>query len=159
MRKPFLVALFLGVFVPIPGMADDTLAKFDGGIGVIPVSAGPAPNTVRGTNPGGQPWVIADLSATVTTDGEVTVEGKGLLLGGGNSIGTTGGQSVRATLFCANDGNVAHSSGAVPLEANGDFKIDDVLTPTPPNPCAGAVLLIRSAGNGNWFAAGIPKVD
>ena len=41
---------------------------------------------------------------------------------------------------------------------NGDFQIDGTLTPAPPNPCENPVLLIRGgAGDGNWFAAGIPK--
>jgi hypothetical protein len=48
-------------------------------------------------------------------------------------------------------------SATVPLEANGDFRIDDVLTPRPPAVCASPVLLIRNAG-GAWFAAGIPKL-
>ncbi|HEY3160674.1 MAG TPA: hypothetical protein VGJ78_17030, partial [Vicinamibacterales bacterium] len=46
----------------------------------------------------------------------------------------------------------------VPLEPNGDFEIDDVLTPAPTD-CASPVLLIRSAGNQTWFAAGILKLD
>jgi hypothetical protein len=50
----------------------------------------------------------------------------------------------------------------VPLEADGDFRIEDHLDPTPPEPCNNAVLLIvnpASATNasGSWFAAGIPK--
>ena len=67
--------------------------------------------------------------------------------------------SVFATLFCANDGNVQHSSNlaGVPLEVDGDFRIDDTLSPAPPNPCTSPVLLIRSAGSGSWFAAGIPR--
>jgi hypothetical protein len=44
----------------------------------------------------------------------------------------------------------------VPLETDGDFRIRDVLSPAPPNPCATPVLLIVNAG-GNWFAAGIPE--
>jgi hypothetical protein len=43
----------------------------------------------------------------------------------------------------------------VPLDANGDFRIDDVLNPAPVD-CASPVLLIRNTG-GVWFAAGIPK--
>jgi len=62
---------------------------------------------------------------------------------------------VEARLFC---GGVAHDTGTVPLEANGDFKIDDMLSPTPPSPCTNPVLLIVSAGN-RWFAAGIPVRD
>jgi len=42
------------------------------------------------------------------------------------------------------------------LQANGDFRIDDVLSPLPTNPCDNPVLLIVNAG-GAWFAAGIPN--
>jgi len=43
----------------------------------------------------------------------------------------------------------------VPLDADGDFRIDDTLNPAPSD-CASPVLLIRNTG-GVWFAAGIPK--
>jgi hypothetical protein len=155
----FVWIWLVGLFAPSV-IADNTLARFEGGIGVIPVRAGPAANTVRGINPGGQPWVIRGLSADITMDGQIEAVGEGVLLGGGDNIGTNGGQSVGATLFCANDGNVQHKSGAVPLEPNGDFRIDSILSPAPPNPCENPVLLIRGgAGDGNWFAAGIPKLD
>jgi hypothetical protein len=160
MRHPWLFALLLGLVFPVSATADDKLARFDGGIGVIPSRVGGAANTVRGINPGGQPWVIADLRADVKTDGSIRVDGRGVLLAGGDNIGTTGNQIVGATLFCTNDGNLQHKSAAVPLEPNGDFRIDGALTPAPPNPCDNPVLLIRgTAGDGNWFAAGIPKVD
>ena len=45
----------------------------------------------------------------------------------------------------------------VPLAPNCDFRIDDILSPAP-NGCASPVLLIRSAGNRTWFAAGFPKL-
>jgi len=145
---------------PVSALAEDSLARFEGGIGVVPVRAGPAANTVRGINPGGQPWVIADLSADVKTDGRISVDGRGVLLGGGDNIGTTGNQIVGATLFCVNDGNIQHKSPAVPLEPNGDFRIDGALSPAPPVPCTNPVLLIRGGGGeGNWFAAGIPKLE
>ena len=160
MRKAWIFAVFLGVIAPLPAAADETLVRFDGGIGVIPVRAGPAANTVRGVNPGGQPWVIADLRATIKTDGRIKVDGRGVLLAGGDAIGTVAGQVVGATLFCANDGNVQHKSGAVPLAPDGDFRIDSVLNPAPPATCDSPVLLIRGGnGDGNWFAAGIPKLE
>jgi hypothetical protein len=167
MTKGLLLALSLFMLLPLAATAEDSLAKFDGGIGVIPVSAGVGTaataevvtrNIVRGVQPPGQLWVIADLKADVKTDGRIQVDGRGLLLGGGNNIGTNANQSVRATLLCANDGNVLHDSGLVPLQANGDFRIDGVLSPLPPNTCDSAVLLIRNP-NGAWFAAGIPKLD
>lgn len=157
MKRALVAVLFLSVTAP--GVrADDASLQFEGGIGVIPVSnvnaqgLGTA-NVVQGVAPGGQPWVIARLEAKVKDDGRISVDGRGLLLAGGNGIATNGGQSVEARLFC---GGVAHDTGLVPLAANGDFHIDDVLEPAPPSPCASPVLLIVSAG-GRWFAAGIPK--
>ena len=97
--------------------------------------------------------MIARLTADLKTDGRISVDGRGLLLAGGNGIGTNGNQSVSARLFC---GGVAHNSVLVPLRPNGDFRIDDVLSPLPTNPCDNPVLLIVNAG-GAWFAAGIPS--
>ena len=94
-------------------------------------------------------------------DGYIKVDGEGLLLAGGNNIGLNANASVFATLIC---GAVApftlHSSNVagVPLEANGDFRIDD-FSPLPPADCATPVLLIRNVANATWFAAGIPKGD
>jgi hypothetical protein len=149
------------VLLVLPVYADNTLVTFQGGIGVIPVSrvdgAGSpglaVRNVVLGVNPGGQPWVISKLNATVGEDGRIEVVGRGLLLAGGNGIGTNGGQSVRANLFC---GAVSHTSNLVPLDVNGDFHIDGMLTPMPPLSCDSPLLLIVNQG-GAWFAAGIPK--
>jgi hypothetical protein len=41
------------------------------------------------------------------------------------------------------------------LAPNGDFKIDDVLSPLPPDVCTSPMLLIRNAANLGWFAVGI----
>jgi hypothetical protein len=163
-KKACALVLLLSALAAGPALAQDALVRFEGGIGVIPVSSvagtqnasGTFPevvrNDVRGVAPGGQPWVIERLTAIVKLDGRISVEGRGLLLAGGNGIGTNGSQEVLARLFC---GTVAHDSGTVPLDANGDFRIDDVLTPIPPDPCTAPILLIVS-GNGRWFAAGIP---
>jgi hypothetical protein len=166
MRKVLLPAVSLLVLWGVAAGAADSLVTFDGGIGVIPVSrvAGEANattgnfpdvvrNDVRGVPPGGQPWVISRLRADVKLDGRISVDGRGLLLAGGNGIGTTASQMVRARLVC---GAVAHDSDLVQLAPNGYFRIDDILSPVPPITCATPVLLIVS-GNGNWFAAGIPK--
>jgi hypothetical protein len=148
----------------------DFLARFEGGIGVIPAQSGAGTanpdgtlpnvklNIVRGVPPGAGPWRIADLKADIDTDGRIKVRGRGLLLASTNSIGQNAGQSVFATLICeAAQPFVEHSTTfSVPLEANGDFRIDDKLT-TVPSTCPSPVLLIRNTG-GVWFAAGIPKL-
>jgi hypothetical protein len=170
-QKLSMVAVILGIGCSFAAAADESLASFKGGIGVIPVSSaagaantdGTSPNVntnaVRGVNAAGQIWVIADLRAEISVDGHIRVEGKGLLLGGGNAIGATGGQSVFATLICeAAAPFTLHNTTltGVPLEQDGDFQIDDVLTPAPAD-CASPVLLIRNVA-GAWFAAGIPAL-
>jgi hypothetical protein len=163
------VLLFLGILAPLCASADDdsqSLARFKGGIGVIPVSSGVGQaataevvnrNIVRGVQPPGQIWVIEDLKADVKADGSIRVDGRGLLLGGGNAIGGNANQSVRATLICeAAAPFTLHNTALVPLEADGDFRISDTLDPAPPAVCASPVLLIRNPA-GAWFAAGIPK--
>jgi len=172
-QKLSIVALTLGIGCSFTAAGGDSLVRFKGGIGVIPVSAaagaanadGSSPsvirNVVRGINPPGQIWVIADLRADISVDGHIRVNGKGLLLAGGNALGGNAGQSVFATLICeAAAPFVLHNTTltGVPLEQDGDFEIDDALTPAPPSDCASPVLLIRNVG-GAWFAAGIPKVE
>lgn len=167
-RKTLACTLFLLASAPLCASADNAIAKFKGGIGVDPISSAPGPaptaatvnrNIVRGVQPPGQLWVISDLAAVVTDDGRISVSGKGLLLAGGNAIASNAGASVFATLICeAAAPFVEHSTDAagVPLEPNGDFNIEDTLTPVATD-CASPVLLIRNAANRAWFAAGIPK--
>jgi hypothetical protein len=157
MRRLSVIPVLLMLAAPLAAAED--LAKFEGGIGVNPVARiDPATglgvrNVVHGVNPGGLPWVIARLEASIGDDGRVSVEGRGLLLAGGDGIGGNGGQSVRAVLFC---GDSSFSSDLVALNDEGDFRINGQLSALPPSPCATPVLLIVSGG-GNWFAAGIPK--
>lgn len=169
-NKSLAFLLFLGVIFPLSAAAQDSIATFRGGIGVIPVSSGAGlnadgtspnvnRNVVRGVNPAGQIWVIAELRAEVEAGGRIRVEGEGLVLGGGNSVGRATGQSVFATLICEAAAPFTERStnvAGVPLAPNGDFKIDDVLSPAP-SACASPVLLIRNAANQTWFAAGILK--
>src|ERR1700733_5827364 len=150
----FAAVLALGTMVQ--SASAQNLVAFSGGIGDI--TTGSTDTTVLGVPAAGQIWVIRDLQAEVRVDGRIQVDGRGLLLGAGNAIGSNAGASVFATLFCANDGNVQHSTSAagVPLQVNGDFRIQDSLMPTPPTTCTSPVLLIRVTANGSWFAAGIP---
>jgi len=169
MMRTAVVLMALGLVGQFDARGRDLVAGFDGGVGVIPVAsvAGPANpdgtfpnvklNIVRGVPPGGGPWRIADLKADVFADGRIRVRGRGLLLASGNSIGQNANQSVFATLICEASAPFVERStsvAGVPLDADGDFRIDDVLNPAPAQ-CASPVLLIRNTG-GVWFAAGIP---
>jgi hypothetical protein len=172
-----IAPVLLGVLVLVTSsaVADTILAKFKGGIGVIPVSNGVGTdataetvtrNIVRGVQPAGQPWVIRDLEAQVQSDGSIRVTGRGLLLAGSNNIGGTANLRVFATLLCAtNVVNVftSHSTNpaGVALAPNGDFEIEDLLSPAP-TACTNPVLLIRNTSipaNQGWFAAGIPDLN
>ena len=154
------ISMLIAVVSVLGAMAQSAFAQslvaFSGGIGDI--TTGSADTTVLGVPAAGQIWVIRDLTAEVRVGGLIQVDGRGLLLGAGNAVGTTAGASVFATLFCANDGNIQHSTNeaGVQLQLNGDFRIQDSLSPAPPDTCTSPVLLIRVAGSGSWFAAGIP---
>jgi hypothetical protein len=166
------LAFVLGLGVPLSATADDTLLRFKGGIGVHPVSNisgtanadGSFPNvtrnTVRGVNPAGQVWVIDKLEAQVRANGHITVQGKGLVLAGGNNAGRATGQFVVATLICEAAAPFTERNTnltGVQLTATGDFAIDDILSPAPPFDCASPMLLIRNAAGLTWFAVGILK--
>jgi hypothetical protein len=199
MKKALVCTMLLGVVWSLPAAADDGGLKFNGGIGVHPIStiAGcpgnvtppqpcltdpgsdtvtPSPtsptvsfNIVRGVHPAGQIWVINDLKATVKSGGSIKVNGKGLVLGGGNNAGRapTPALSVIATLICeAAAPFTEHTSSlaGVLLSPTGDFQINDTLAPPPPAACASPMLLIRNAATAAgpppgfpnpWFAVGI----
>jgi hypothetical protein len=171
MKKVCVLVFSLAAMLPVSVMADDdALAQFKGGVGVHPVSNvsgtqnadGSFPNVtrnvVRGVNPAGQIWVIAKFNATVSADGHIQADGRGLLLAGGNSVGTRATvTTVKATLICETVAPFTlRDSGLVALEVDGDFRVDDQLSPWPPDDCSSPVLLIRAAA-GQWFAAGFPK--
>ena len=112
LKKVAVLAMSLGVVGQLSAHRPDSLVRFDGGIGVIPASSAAGPvnpdntfpnvtkNVVRGVNPPGSPWRIADLKADVDVYGRIKVRGRGLLLAGGNGIGTNANQKVFATLIC-----------------------------------------------------------
>ena len=155
----------------------DSIVRFHGAIGSQPfanVGGLPAPNDVLGIAPGGRPWELRKLRASVATDGTLRAKGTGLLLGGGGNIGRPAiPRNIQATLFCGTGATPpSWNSGAVALDENGDFSSHGPLTAVgattpvlPPNPCVAPILLIRNSTSattpgglptpGPWFAAGI----
>ena len=167
--------------------AGGVLARFDGGIGVDPVSSFSFPlhapdatgqtfenvtrNIVRGVRSSTAIWRIADLKAVVDVDGRIRVAGRGLLIGSGDQIGQSLNLLVVATLICdaqapfvelnsADSMNGNSFEGAVPLDRRGDFHIDAVLRSTAGDPVpseCASPLLLIRARSGAWLAAGIPQ--
>ena len=97
MRTVALLAMVLVALVPSLGLSDDTLAKFEGGIGadgvssavgIAPVATAVTRNIVRGVQPPAQLWEIAHFKAEVKADGHITADGRGLVFAGGDTVGT-----------------------------------------------------------------------
>ncbi len=153
------------------------IVSFSGAIGSQPfanVGGVAVPNDVLGIAPGGRPWELLKLKASVDVNGMLSLRAKGLLLGGGNNIGRPAiPRNMQATLFCNEGGvNNAWNSAAAAVDAKGNFSIASALVPVapnsapvPPNPCNLPILLIRNSAAattpgglpvpGAWFAAGI----
>ncbi len=171
MTKTATLLFTLALTAAAGAQSPNILARFDGGVGVIPAQTGAGTanedltlpnvklNIVRGVNPGAGPWTIDSLKATIETSGHITIDGRGLVLASGNAIGTPAGVNVFASLICETSAPfVPHSTSvSVPLDSNGNFRFDDTLSNLPSS-CASPVLLIRAAaGTGPWLAAGLPK--
>jgi hypothetical protein len=116
-----------------------------------------------GVAPGGAPWTIAKSKVRVRSD-RVRVRGRGLLLiNTGNAAldGTTGPvQMVAAAVFCNGSATPAFTSAAVPLDGDGDFRVDEGLPSPLPSPCLAPAVLVRIAQangapvtNGAYIAA------
>jgi hypothetical protein len=130
------------------------------------------PNNVVGSGTGavtggGQPWVVTDGRASVDlATGDVRFDMEGLVLDGGNSIGTRGTiAQVRATLVCDTNGSAGSGNSVlvnaplVDLSAQGDANFSGNIGPLP-GVCLtepDIAFLIRNAG-GAWLAAGVVRV-
>jgi hypothetical protein len=99
------------------------------------------------------------------SDGDLRFEVEGLVLAGGNSVGTRGTNAqVRGTLVCDTNGSAGGGNSVlvdtplVTLSAQGEVEFSGnvgslpAVCTTEPD----IAFLIRSAG-GNWFAAGIVR--
>lgn len=116
-----------------------------------------AANVVGNIPGGGQPWTTLGGHASVDLSaGRVEFEVRGLVLAGGNAIGTPDGiNQVKGTLVCDPGGaNLAFDTVLVPLSARGDAEFAGSLGPvaticTPSN----VAFLVRIAA-GRWIANG-----
>jgi hypothetical protein len=113
-------------------------------------------NVVDGISGGGQPWTTQGGEASVDLrTGEVEFDVRGLVLAGGNTIGTPGAiSSVMATIACGT-GAVAFGP-PVPLSAQGEAHFEGIITPPPGCSSANIAFLVSiSASPANrWIANG-----
>ncbi len=145
MKKLYAItaAVFLLTSIPI-GFA---LASAPGSSGVLFTDnsmVGSTPGmTVRGVAAGGAPWVVSQALVQLDRNGRLHVDIQGLLISkpGSPFDGTTGPVTgVRASLTCEGL-NVVSSSAVVPLDSNGDAKINQMVTL--PTSCVGPIILIQ----------------
>ena len=111
---------------------------------------------------GGQPWSAHEGEALVElTSGLVVFEVRGLVLAGGNTIGTPGAvNQVKGTLVCG-PGSASPTvidSPLVPLNAQGNATFDGSFSsPTAACSATDVAFLIRTAG-GAWIGNGSIRV-
>jgi hypothetical protein len=132
-------------------------------VGSTPTTATPPGPVLFGVPPAGAPWTIGRSEARVRAN-RVRVRGEGLLLvSTGNAAldGTIGPvRMVTAAVFCNDSTTPAFTSAAVPLDPDGDFRVDQDVTTALPSPCLAPAVLVRIAetvtgpvANGPYIAA------
>jgi len=117
-----------------------------------------AGNLVGNIAGGGQPWTTLDGRASVDlSSSRVEFEVRGLVLAGGNTIGTPGAiNQVKGTLVC--DAGLATQvvidTVLVPLDARGDAEFSGRVVPIPTT-CTptNVAFLVRIAAD-RWIANG-----
>jgi len=160
-------ALLLTMFAPgsrADGYGDKNSVRWETIIGIIQAGNVVGGNTtvsppIPGISGGGQPWSTLGGQAYVNlTNSVVTFEVKGLVLAGGNSIGTPATiTQVEGTLVC-NPGATTQAiinTPPVTLDAHGNASFNgsfssstDACSPTD------VAFLITIPSNGHWIANG-----
>jgi hypothetical protein len=156
MRRLVLAALAASI---LPALAATSYAgdnvgwKTVDGV-ILPNGVGPAAvTTVRNIPAAGAPWSTLGGSANFDIgSGEAEFEVRGLVLAGTGNIGTPGAvNSVAGEFIC--DDNTKHTAGPVPLDAQGNAKLEGNVGPA--FGCKNLVFLVTIPGaNERWIAYG-----
>ena len=122
-----------------------------------------AGNVVGNIGGGGQPWSTLGGNARVDlTGGNVEFEVRGLVLAGGNAIGTPDGiNQVKGTLVCdagAAD-QVVVDTPLVTLSAQGDAEFEGNVGPIPPVCTASNTAFLVRIAAGRWIANGAVRTS
>jgi hypothetical protein len=159
-------ALFLTVLAS-PGMAQ---SGSGGGVHwatiigtfFIGSTPGTSSNTVAGIMGGGEPWSTLGGQANVDlVDNKVEFDVRGLVLAGGDSIGTPGTVTeIEGTLVCSPETSpVVFNTPPVTLSAQGNAEFSGSFTSSPAACSATDVaFLITVPSNGHWIANGAVRV-
>ncbi|MBV9015728.1 MAG: hypothetical protein JO058_08715 [Alphaproteobacteria bacterium] len=121
-----------------------------------------ANNMVGGINGGGQPWSTREGEILVDLDtGLVVFEVRGLVLAGGNAIGTPGPvNQVKGTLVCGpgSTSPTVIDTPLVPLSPQGNAEFDGSFSSSTAG-CSptDVAFLIRTAG-GAWIGNGSVRI-
>jgi hypothetical protein len=143
---------FAAALAPVSARADDVV-RWKTVIGIIQAN-----NLVGNIGGGGQPWSTTGGEAKVNLrTGHLEFNVRGLVLAGGNGIGTPAAiNTVKGTLVC-NPGpaQVVVDGAPVPLSPTGDAQFSGDLG-TLPADCAGgnAAFLVRIVPADRWIANG-----
>ena len=159
------VGALLLAAIASPSQADDSgFVRWKKIIGVAEAGdvVGNPPNTVTG---GGQPWSTLDGEVEVSlSDGGVEFDVRGLVLAGGNSIGTPGPVTkVVGTLVCGlmpGETTTIISTNPVPLSAQGNAFFSGSFNSSTAGCSATdvAFLLVANAAGGPWIGNGAVRV-
>ena len=118
---------------------------------------GTSANTVGGILGGGEPWSTLGGEANVDlVDNIVEFNVRGLVLAGGNAIGTTDGVSaVQGTLVCNPSSPAVFKTPPVTLSTQGNAVFSGSFTSSPAG-CSptNVAFLITITTNGHWIANG-----
>ena len=156
------IAVLLGIATgltaaSVSAWADDVV-RWKTIIGIIQ-----AGNVVGNITGGGQPWSTTGGEAKVNlSNNRIEFNVRGLVLAGGNTIGTPGAiNQVKGTIICnAGTTNSTADTPLVELSATGDAQFSgETTTPIPPD-CAPSniAFLVRIAAN-RWIANGSVRND
>ena len=150
-----LYAAALGALL-ITGFASTGLAESDAVSWKKIIGIAQAGNMVFDITGGGQPWSTLGGEARVNLrTGKVEFEVRGLVLAGGNNIGTPGTiTQVKGTIACGAGPLNQRDTPLVPLSAQGEAEFDGNFSNVPAT-CteSNIVFLIRIAAN-RWIANG-----
>lgn len=149
-----------------PAAAFSSSVRWKTIVGIVD-AGGNLNNAVGGIAGGGQAWTTLGGNARVDlASGNVDFEVRGLVLAGGNSVGTPDAiTQVRGTVVCISGTatqpvvNTADTP-PVPLSAQGDAEFDGNVGPLPAA-CAptNVAFLVRIVPAGRWIANGAVRTS